>query len=247
MLTLTDSNPLAQLVSRPGFKAVAACAAVFAVLVAAACAAHDDPVTPVQSAAGNTPVGARAPQAGQSGQSGLMVLTIPDEDPGPPFYARVGLQFLTDGDLLAIPFYRDPACVPADFNLLEMFHFPGPGGPGAFACPLSMTGRLLIEPDAPLGTFPRQVVLQGDAVRFWFVPYADFQEIAEDGVVTMPELAGLSPLQGTAGRYHETLHPREGEHRIVIDAGGLMDDGRRFQFHATHIDDTLRSIRIRIW
>jgi hypothetical protein len=182
----------------------------------------------------------------QATSSGLVVLSIPDEDPGAPFYARVGLQLLHDGDLLTIPFYRDPACIPDDFNLLEMFHFPGPMGPGAFACPLGMTGKLLIERDAPLGTFPRQVVLQGDAVPFWFVPLEAFEAAAADGVVTLPELAELSPLEGVAHRYHETLHPREGNHRIIINAMGTLNDGRSFRFHATHIDDVLRSIRIQI-
>jgi hypothetical protein len=180
----------------------------------------------------------------EAASSGLVVRGIPDEDPGPPFYARVGIQLLHDGDWLAIPFYRDPACIPDDFNLLEMFHFPGPMGPGAFACPLVLTGRLLIEPDAPLGTFPRQVVLKGEAVTFWFVSLTAFEEAAADGVVTLPELADLEPIEGIAARFHETLHPREGNHRIIINAAGELEDGRSFRFHATHIDDVLRSIRI---
>jgi hypothetical protein len=182
----------------------------------------------------------------QAAASGHVVLSIPDEDPGPPFYARVGLQLLHDDGLLGIPLYRDPACIPDDFNLLEMFHFPGPMGPGAFACPLGMTGKLLIEPDAPLGTFPQQVVLKGDAVPFWFVSLDAFEAAAADGVVTLPELAALSPLVGTASRYHETLHPREDDHRIIINARGTMEDGRSFRFHATHIHDVARSIRIDI-
>jgi hypothetical protein len=182
----------------------------------------------------------------EAAAAGLVVRSIPAEDPGPPFYARVGLQLLHQGDLLAIPLYRDPACIPHDFNLLEMFDFPGPTSPGAFACPLTLTGKLMIEPEATLGTFPRRVVLLGDAVRFWFVPLEAFEAAAQDGVVTFPELAALSPMEGTATRYHEDLHPRDGDHRIHIDAEGRMDDGRRFRFHAAHIDDELRSIRIRI-
>lgn len=179
--------------------------------------------------------------------NGLVVRSVPDEDPGPPFYARVGYQFLHDDGLLAIPFYRSPACIPADFNLLDFFHFPtGPSDPAAFACPLQITGRLLIEPDAAPGTFPRQVVLQGDAVAIWFVSLADFQAAAEDGNVTMAQLEALSPMKGTASRFHETLHPREGEHRIIIDARGTLEDGRTFRFHVTHIDDVPRVMRIDI-
>lgn len=180
-----------------------------------------------------------APVAG-----GLVPRSIPDEDPGPPFYARVGVQFFHDGGWLAIPFYRAPDCVPADFNLLDFFHFPGPSGPGAFACPFLMTGTLLIEPDAPQGTFPRQAVLAGSDIPFWFVPSASFEAGAADGVVTLAELASMPLVEGIADRFAETLHPREDDHKIVIDASGLLEDGRGFRFHVTHIADEVRSIRI---
>lgn len=209
-------------------------------LVLGACT-NPDPVTPPTVVA---PEGLAASPAAAS--SGLVVRSIPDEDPGPPFYARVGLQFFHDGGLLAIPFYRNPSCVPADFDLMRFFHFPGPGGPGAFACPLTMTGNLLIEPDAPRGTFPRQVVLEGNEVPFRFVDSQAFEEEAADGRVTMGDLATLSPLRGTATRYHETLRPREDEHKIIIDAAGTLEDGRRFRFHATHLGDTPRVVRIEI-
>jgi hypothetical protein len=212
------------------------------ILAAPACTG---PATPTSTSAVESMDALTA--SGPDASNGQVVLSIPDEDPGPPFYARVGYQYLHDGGLLAIPFYRSPACIPADFNLLEFFHFPtGPTDPAAFACPLQMTGRLLIEPDAAPGTFPRQVVLQGDAVPIWFIPLLDFQAAADDGEVTMAQLAALSPVKGTASRFHETLHPREDEHRIIIDARGTLEDGRTFRFHATHIDDAARVIRINI-
>lgn len=177
-------------------------------------------------------------------KGGLVPKSIPDEDPGPPFYARVGAQILSDGDWVAIPFYRPPACVPADFNLLLFYHFPGPGGPGAFACPINVTGTLLIEPDAPLGTFPRQVNMRGDNVPVWFVPQAVFMAAASDGVLTVAELEGLSPLKGTATRFHEMLQPRDENHKIVITSGGELEDGRRFTFNLTHLGTEIVSIRI---
>ena len=73
----------------------------------------------------------------QTGE-GLVRLSIPDADPGPPFYARVGLQVFDDGEWVAIPIYRSRPCIPPGFNLLEFFHFPEAAGPGAFACPLLM-------------------------------------------------------------------------------------------------------------
>jgi hypothetical protein len=212
---------------------------VTALLSAAGCSSVDWPTFPDEDRA-------FAALEAEAASAGLVVLNIPEEDPGPPFYARVGLQLLHEQDLLAIPFYRDPACIPDDFNLLEMFDFPGPMGPGAFACPLNLTGKLMIEPDAPLGTFPVHVILRGTSVRFWFVSLEAFQAAAADGVVTRGELAAMSPVEGTATQYHESLHPREDDHRIVIDAIGALDDGRSFRFHATHIDDEAVSIRIRI-
>lgn len=177
-------------------------------------------------------------------RAGLLRRLMPSEDPGPPFYARVGLQILESDGYVAIPFYRSPALVPADFNLLAFYHFPGPGGPGAFAAPLLMTGFLLIEPDAPLGTFPKQVELRGENVPVWFVPSAAFHAATHDGVLTVAELQSLSPLLGTATRYHETLHPREGEHKIVISAQGTLADGRSFALSVAHVHDEFRHVRL---
>jgi hypothetical protein len=181
---------------------------------------------------------------GRPAGAGLVRRVIPTEDPGPPFYARVGIQILESDGYVAIPFYRPPALVPASFNLLTFYDFPGPAGPGAFAAPLLMTGFLLTEADAPLGTFPRQVELRGAGVPVWFVPSAAFHAAAQDGVLTIAELRSLDPLYGTAAQYHETLHPREGEHKIVITARGTLADGRRFELQVTHVGDALRHMRI---
>lgn len=181
--------------------------------------------------------------------SNVVRKAIPDEDPGPPFYARATtiLQelFRVDG-WLVIPFYREPACVPADFDLLHLYHPPGPGGPGAFGCPLVVSGSLLIEADAPLGTFPRQVVMTGDAVPFWFIRWDDFLAASADGTFTMAELRALEPLQGTADRFHETLMPRMDDHRIVIQAAGSLADGRTFRFGVVHSQDVTKSIHLQL-
>jgi hypothetical protein len=187
---------------------------------------------------------ADAVHAARASSSGLVHRLIPSEDPGPPFYARVGMQVLESDGYVAIPFYRSPALVPADFNLLAFYHFPGPQGPGAFAAPLLMSGFLLIEGDAPLGTFPKQVELRGDDVPVWFVPSAAFHAAAQDGVLTIAELQALEPLYGTAKRYHETLHPRDGEHKIVIQAHGTLPDGRRFTLQVSQVHDAMPNVRI---
>lgn len=190
-----------------------------------------------------------APRSAQADSEGLIRKAVPDEDPGPPFYARVTTlldQFFHHDGWLAIPFYRPPECVPPEFDLLQLYDPPGPEGPGAFRCPLLMEGFLLTEPDAPLGTFPRQAVLRGDAVPFWFVPWADFQVAADDGEVTFAELQAMGPVAGVADRYRETLKPRLGDHLIVIDAAGTLADGRTFRFHVTHREDRTEAIQIDI-
>jgi hypothetical protein len=179
---------------------------------------------------------------------GMVVKAFPAEDPGAPFYARVTPMlnqfFVFDGQLV-IPFFRDTDCIPEDFNLLELFHFPsGPGNLGAFECDLYVWGRLLIEADAPMGTFPKLVNSWGDNVPIWIVEWDAFQAAMQDGPITMDVLEGLNPLVGTATRFHETLMPRDGEHRIVINASGQVADGRRFNFHVTHLEDQTRSIRL---
>ncbi|CAN5758031.1 hypothetical protein BH23GEM6_BH23GEM6_24710 [soil metagenome] len=180
---------------------------------------------------------------------GMIRMTFPDPDPGVPAYARFGLptnQLLHDGEWLAIPMLRDPACIPADFNLLNFFDPPGEGGPGAFACPLKLHGWYMIEADAPLGTFPSIVHSSGDAVPFWFVRWSEFQPLLAGGEVNIGDLAALPSLvRGTADRFAETLHPRLENHRVVVDAQGHLEDGGRFRFHLTHIGDRIVTIRIR--
>lgn len=180
---------------------------------------------------------------------GLVRKLVPQEDAGPPLYLRATRMmnelFHTD-EWLAIPFYRDPACVPADFNLLDHFDFPGPNGPGALGCPLVVHGSLLIEPDAPLGTFPQQAILEGDAVPVWFVSWPAFEAAAADGVVTFAELQALAPLKGTASRFHEVLFPRPGGHRITIEAAGALEDGRAFRFGVVSHEGVTKSIRVEL-
>lgn len=186
--------------------------------------------------------------AAVEGTTGLRTLSFPSQDPGPPLYARVSTvlnQIFHDDQTLAIPIYREPDCIPPDFNLLDNFHIPDDQGPGAFGCPLLVEGTLLIEPDAPMGTFPFQVVTRGPA-QVWFVPYPDFQGASADGDFTIAELLALSPLRGRAEHFHEMLHPRMENHHVVITSQGLLEDGRRFQFNVNHPGDRTSTLEIRI-
>lgn len=178
---------------------------------------------------------------------GYVRVTFPDPDPGIPAYARVTHlvnQFYHANGWLAIQFFRDPDCVPDDFDLLELFHFPDESGPGSFACPLRHQGRAYVEPGSPLGTFPILTVAEGSAVPYWFVRWSDFQAAMADGRVTMPELRAMSPRRGTAATHREIVQPRLEEHVVVTDATGRLDDGTRFEFHVTHVGDRTQRIRL---
>jgi hypothetical protein len=195
-------------------------------LVTSGCRTESQPVAPLD------PVPSVAELVAAAEREGLVRVTFPDPDPGIPSYARlttIGNQILRDGDWVAIPFYRDPSRVPAGFNLLTMFDFPGPNGPGAFGAPLTISGFYLTERTATPGTFPRVAISSGRAVPVWFVPWAALREALRDNVVTMPELRALRPLEGTATQFEETLKPREGDHLLVITARGTVPDGRRFE------------------
>jgi hypothetical protein len=204
-----------------------------------ACSGADQPVAPDVDAADGMPANMSAR---------MRVVDFPGDDPGPPLYARVTPllnQIFTDNGLVAIPIYRDPSCIPADTDLMEHIHPPGPGGPGAFGCDLLVQGSYIIEADAPLGTFPVRVVTRGPA-QVWFVDVNDFAAATADGRLTMAELNALSLLRGTAHTFHEMLAPRLESHHVVIASRGRLDDGRTFVFDVSHRGDATQSILIAI-
>jgi hypothetical protein len=172
--------------------------------------------------------------------NGNMQVYFPKDDPGAPFYARSGpilKQFFVSNGWLVIPFFRDPSCIRNDFNFLNVFDVPA-----AFSCALSVNGFYIIEADAPIGTFPLIVQSTGTAVPFWFVRWDDFSQIAEDGVVTIDDIKALNPLTGIAGKFKETLRPRMENHLVQINASGVLEDGRSFDFHVTHVGDVTKNI-----
>jgi len=176
--------------------------------------------------------------------AGNIQVQFPTENPGAPFYARTGNllnQFFISDGWLVIPFFRTPSCIRADFNLLTIFDVPA-----AFGCPLTVQGFYMIERDAPLGTFPIIVQSTGTAVPFWFVRWTDFQTAAADGVVTIGQLQALNPLVGTADKFNETLRPRLENHLVQINASGFLQDGRKFDFHVTHVGDKTKNIGLSI-
>jgi hypothetical protein len=214
-------------------------ASITALVLLAGCQAERESITAHTEFAASAAVG---------GAGGFRTVAFPADDPGPPFYSRVSTllnQIFHDGEYVAIPFYRDTECIPPDFNLLGAFHLPGEDGPGAFGCPLLVHGTLLIEPDAPQGTFPFKVMTRGPA-HVWFVSWNRFQAAMADGDITMNELIALEPLRGVADQYNEVLHPRMEKHHVVITSQGRLEDGRRFQFNVNHPGDATKSLLIRI-
>jgi len=154
-----------------------------------------------------------------------------------PYYARLERGgILADGDWAAIPFYRPPSCVPADFNLLDFFDFANVWG-----CQPTTTDGFEIWKNAP-GTdiAPLQQELHGKgAVPVWFVSMKELEEAVEDGVLTIGELASLPSLKiGSASFYHETLHPLGGSVRnhLVLNAHGSFADGSTFKVLAEHTE-----------
>lgn len=173
-------------------------------------------------------------------------LDFPVNSPGVPAYARFEM-LLPNFDLpntrqwAAVVFYRDPACVPADFNLGDFFDLPGPGGPGAFGCPLLIEGHELWRNGQRAGDAAPVFVLSRNAVPdlpVWFVRWSELSDAMGDGELTITELEGLpSLLLGQASWFEERLYPNPvpgapggaDAPGISIRAEGVLETGGRFE------------------
>lgn len=171
-------------------------------------------------------------------------LAFPEQTPGPPYYARI----TSDGapqteQWAAIVFYRDPSCVPSDFNLLQFFDFPR-----AFGCRLTVEGFEIWKNGPGQDPAPIEVKSRGlGAVPVWFVSPAELAAATADGVLTIGELSALPSLQvGTADRFQEVLHPNEAaKHgKLTITASGTLSNGRAFQLQVSASRDTLNHVKI---
>ena len=153
-----------------------------------------------------------------------------------PYYARLERAgFHHTDDWAGIVFYRPPACIPEDFNLLDFFDIPR-----VFDCNPPTTDGFAIWKHGPgIDAAPLLVELHGlGAVPVWFVPWPALQAALADDVITIGELVSLQPLVGSATAYHETLRPT-GEVKvstIEFNARGGLVDGRSFQFEATVVE-----------
>jgi hypothetical protein len=181
-------------------------------------------------------------------------LEFPSADlPGLPLYAFVQRDPLGNplifhtGEWAAIPFYHPTDCVPGNFNLLDTFDFGG-----AFGCPTTVRGFVVFTDPAaaPVQLHARNLLDPTKPVPVWFVRWPELQSAVADDVLTIGELSGLSTLiKGSAAFYHETSHPAirrndRGNDQSVIEASGILEDGRRFEWEGTEVGFRLIHVRI---
>jgi hypothetical protein len=180
-------------------------------------------------------------------------VNIPEQSPGTPAYARTD-AFIHNEEWAAIVFYREPACVPDGFNLLNFVDIPA-----AFGCPLTVAGFEIWEngpPPLSSDVAPIFSNLHGlGAVPVWFVSWPELREQIADGVLTITDLASMASLQiGSASFFDESLHALGGAQHpnLSLVAHGRLLDGRPFQLETTmspqeHGQNTgprIKSIRI---
>src|SRR5262245_34239015 len=163
---------------------------------------------------------------------------------GGPFYARIERGLIhTDGEWAAVAFYRSPACVPADLNLLDLFDFD------AFGCDSFVAGFEIWKngpwagDQAPIHSRLNNI----GPMPVWFVSWSELQTVITDDDLTIGELAALpSLLIGTATSFNETLHPFEAAQQTMISiaATGNLEDGRTFRYQATETKNRIRHVTI---
>jgi hypothetical protein len=157
-------------------------------------------------------------------------LEIPGDDPGIPAYAQFGIDpvngayfILHDDRWAVIPFYREPDCVPKDFNLVEFLDVPA-----CFSCPLTVAGFSLLDP-AGMPLFGRS---SGPAeghpfVTIYMVKFDELLAAIADDTLTIVGLQALPSLMiGHADFFEE-----------VIGLGHMTDDG---QYTSCHYELTAR-------
>lgn len=171
-------------------------------------------------------------------------VAFPEEAPGPPYYARISSDGAPQTEQwAAIIFYRDPSCVPSNFNLLEFFDIPR-----AFGCPLTIEGFEIWENGPGQDPAPILVKSRGlGAVPVWFISPQELDAAMADGVLTIGELSALPSVQvGAAHRFQEVLHPTQAARngKLTITASGSSSNGRTFQLQVSASRNTPRHVNI---
>ena len=179
-----------------------------------------------------------------------IILSVPDEDPGPPWYANFAGDLSTygrfipnDGEWAGIMFYRPPECVPQNFNLLDLYDFPG-----AYECPFTVEGESWWH-DLDSGPFRVHLQEGEGGVPIYFVKMSELETAIADNFLNIDELSNLpSLLIGNASFLQWIIRnswqaPGRSFGNEVFTANGNLEDGRSFQFHynekGVYIDDQL--------
>lgn len=187
-----------------------------------------------------------------------LIVDIPADHPGPPWYTLVfsgGAEppsgyIPNDGTWAAVTFWRNPSCVPADFDLLLVLDLqpldpPNDARPRAFGCELTVNGRAWFAPEGGIPTQERYIGL--GAVPIYFVLLSEVQSVAGDSPtdpdsdpdIYIGELAGLPSLNiGSADRFEMVIHnSNQGANpgHEVVDATGALTQGHfaghSFRYH----------------
>lgn len=179
---------------------------------------------------------------------GFIEFSTPQDNPGPPFYARIGelgsdRLFLESGNTVIIPMMRNVDCINPEFNLLQIFDVPG-----AFGCALTVHGKGLIEPGAEPQIFPIIAYLQSLDMPIWFLDRTSLLAAMEDNVLTLNELEALNPKKGVASWYIEYNKPRtEEDYLLVIESNGMIPaTNQNFTFTVNATTKALQNVELTI-
>ena len=184
-------------------------------------------------------------QASQAGPS--LLLNVPEESPGPPFYAISGNGgFIPhDGEWAALPFLRELACVPPGQNLLVI------AAPAAFGCALTVQGHEHWQNGPGIDPAPRQTQFrQRGLVPIVFARWNEVQPAMTGGMSLAELLALPSAIIALADFYEETnILGISGPHgagrgSYKINASGTFSDGRPFRLHVNEVLGELRVVQI---
>ncbi|HKR58523.1 MAG TPA: hypothetical protein VJS64_02220 [Pyrinomonadaceae bacterium] len=176
-----------------------------------------------------------------------VVFQVPEESPGPPFYAisANGGFIPQDGVWAAIPFLRELQCVPPGANLLQIT------GPFAFQCTLTVEGHEHWENGPFVDLAPRQTQFYGlGEVPIIFVQLTELEPALAGGLSLSELLALPSTIVGTAIFYKETdifgISGPQGAGRgsYKINARGNLSDGRPFSLLVNEVLGQLQVVQI---
>ena len=163
-----------------------------------------------------------------------VLMRMPEEHPGAPFYSIIsispetgGLNYPHTGEWGAAPFERDPGCVPPEFNLLNLFTG------AAFGCDLLVSGYALFDEAGPPPDGLVFSEVSGDGVPIVFARWSEIEAEIADGVMTIGDLLDLpSAVIGFADHYsHMATRGPLPVNQVMfkLEANGVLEDGRLFR------------------